>query len=184
MKKAGRHYDAILLLGLALGEHDQPDEELCIRVRTAAKAYREHAGLKIIACGGITEGHLLTEAEVMEKLLVAEGVPQQDIILESESRTTMENFLNAAKIIGEEKCGRFLIVTSDYHVRRSIMTARRAGLKADGYPAPLVHDEAWKNNKSKEFGYTVDLLMGWQDPGKSRPQWTYRLFDIVFGRKG
>ena len=184
MKNTGRRYDAILLLGLTLGENDQPKEELCIRAHAAAKAYLEYAGTKVIACGGVTEGHTLTEAEVMKKLLIADGVPQQDIILESESRTTMENFLNAAKIIGKGKHGRVLIVTSDYHVRRAVMTARRVGLKADGYPAVLVHDETWKHNKGKEIGYTVDLLMGWQDPGKSRPQWTYRLFDIVFGRKG
>ena len=26
-----------------------------------------------------------------------------------------------------------------------------------------------------------DLLMGWQDEGKGRPAWTYRLFARVFG---
>ena len=35
--------------------------------------------------------------------------------------------------------------------------------------------------RSKEFGYTVDLLMGWQDEGRSRPAWTRTLFDRVFG---
>lgn len=184
MKNAGRRYDAILLLGLALGENDQPRAELCDRVRAAAKAYREYPGIRIVACGGITAGHKITEAEVMQRLLIAEGVPAQDIVLESESRTTIENFINAAKIVGGGKSSRFLIVTSDYHVRRSVLTARRAGLKADGYPAVLVHDEAWEVSKSKEFGYTVDLLMGWQDAGKSRPKWAYRLFDLVFGKKG
>lgn len=183
MKNTEKRYDAILLLGLVLGENDQPAEELCVRVRTAAKAYREY-GVKIIACGGITPGHKISEAEVMAGLLQAEGVPAEDIVLENESKTTIENFMNAAKIVGEGRRGRFLIVTSDYHVRRSVMTARRAGLRADGYPAPIVHDEAWKLKKDKEFGYTVDLLMGWQDPGKSRPQWAYRLFDLVFGKKG
>ena len=27
-------------------------------------------------------------------------------------------------------------------------------------------------------------LMGWQDAGRTRPAWTYRLFDLMFGRKG
>ena len=71
MKNTGRRYDAILLLGLTLGENDQPEEELCIRAHAAAKAYQEYAGTKVIACGGVTEGHTLTEAEVMEKLLCA-----------------------------------------------------------------------------------------------------------------
>lgn len=184
MKNAGRRYDAILLLGLELGENDQPEEELCHRVRAAAKAYSEHEGVKIIACGGTTDGHAVSEAEVMAKLLEAEGVPAQDIVLENESKTTIENFVNAARIIGGRRKRRFLIVTSDYHVRRAVMTARRAGLRADGYPVQLVHDEAWETKKGKEFCYTVDLLMGWQDEGRSRPQWTYRLFDLVFGKKG
>lgn len=184
MKTAGKRYDAILLLGLELGEDDKPDEELCIRVRTAAKAYREHPGVRIVACGGVTEGHRVSEAEVMKKLLLGEGVPAQDIVLERASKTTIENFINAAKIVGGGKGSRYLIVTSDYHVRRSVMTARRVGLRADGYPAPLEHDESWKLKRGKEFGYTVDLLMGWQDEGRSRPQWTYRLFDLVFGKKG
>ena len=184
MKTAGKRYDAILLLGLALGKDDQPEEELCVRVRTAAKAYREHPGIRIVACGGITTGHKVSEAEVMQGLLLKEGVPAQDIVMENESKTTIENFVNAAKIVGGGKGSRYLIVTSDYHVRRSVLTARRAGLKADGYPAPLEHDEAWELKKGKEFGYTVDLLMGWQDEGRTRPQWAYRLFDLVFGKKG
>ena len=76
-----------------------------------------------------------------------------------------------------------LVVTSDYHVRRSVLTAMRAGFKAKGYAAALEHDSEWQEKKSKELAYTVDMLLGWQDEGKSRPQWTYTLFDFVFGKK-
>ena len=64
----------------------------------------------------------------------------------------------------------------------SMMTARRAGfLHVKGAPAVLAHDEAWKRLRAKERGFTVDLIMGWQDPGRSRPPWAVRLFDRVFG---
>lgn len=173
--------DMILLLGLTLGENDEPLPELVSRVDAAVAAQREY-GAKIMPCGGVTEGHVRTEAEVMTELLIARGVSEENIVRESESRTTVENFRNAARLLGgKKKC--VLVVTSDYHVRRSVMTARRCGLRAKGYPAVLVHDEAWKNAAAKEIGYTVDLLMGWQDPGRSRPKWTYSLFDAVFGRK-
>lgn len=177
-------YDAILLLGVALGENDQPTQELRARVREAAKAYRAFAPdrVRIIPCGGVTPGHTRSEADVMAALLLEEGVSQEDILLENESQTTIENFRNAARILGKEKA-RVLVVTSDYHIRRSVMTARRAGLRAKGRAAALEHDEAWKKKKAKELGYTVDLLMGWQDEGKTRPQWTYRLFDLIFGKK-
>jgi len=177
-------FDAILLLGVALGENDQPTQELCARVREAAKVYGTFApgSIKIIPCGGVTQGHTRSEADVMKTLLLEAGVPERDILLENESKTTIENFRNAARLLGKPRA-RVLVVTSDYHIRRSVMTARHAGLRAKGRAAALEHDEAWKQKKAKELGYTVDLLMGWQDEGKTRPQWTYRLFDLVFGKK-
>ena len=176
-----KEIDMILLLGLALGENDEPLPELVARVDAAAAAQREY-GVKIMPCGGVAPGRMRTEAEVMTELLLARGVEQENIVCESESRTTAENFLNAARLLGGTK-KRVLVVTSDYHVRRSVMTAKRFGLRAKGYPAALPHDENWRIAANKEIGYTVDLLMGWQDPGKSRPKWTYTLFDAVFGRK-
>ena len=178
-----KRFDAILLLGLALGENDEPAPELCARVRAAAQAAGEYPGVPLIACGGQTEGHHISEARVMARLLEGEGVPGARIVLEDQSQTTMENFVNAARILGGAKGKRVLVVTSDYHVRRSVLTARHVGLKAKGYAAPLAHDEAWQHKKNKEFGYTVDLLMGWQDEGRSRPQWAYKLFDLVFGKR-
>ena len=176
--------DAILLLGVALGENDQPTDELRARVREAAAAYRDALPerIRIIPCGGITPGHERSEADVMTELLAEEGVPEGDVVKENQSKTTIENFINAARILGKKKA-RVLVVTSDYHVKRSVMTARRAGLKATGRAAALPHDEDWKNKRAKELGYTLDLLLGWQDEGKTRPQWTYRLFDLVFGKK-
>lgn len=178
-----RTFDAVLLLGYELDEQDQATQELCLRVKAAAKAYREGLAKLIVACGGTTPGHRTSEAEVMARLLRAEGVPDSAIILENKSQVTMENLRFAAEKLGGAKGRRVLVVTSDYHLRRAVLTAMRAGFRARGYAAVLEHDAAWKEKKSKELAYTVDLLFGWQDEGKSRPQWTYKLFDFVFGKK-
>ena len=178
-----KNYDAILLLGLQLDENDQPTEELCIRVREAAKQYALGAAPLLIACGGTTPGHSVSETDVMFDLLIKEGVPQAAIVKENESQDTIGNMRFAAKKLGGAKGKRALVVTSDYHVRRAVMTARRAGFRAYGCAARLVLDEAWKVLKGKELAYTVDMLMGWQDEGKRRPEWTYALFRAVFGRK-
>ena len=175
--------DAILLLGYGLDENDQATEELCLRVKAAAKAYCEGAAKVIVACGGTTPGHRVSEAAVMANLLRAEGVPDCAVILEDKSQVTIENMRFAAQKLGGAKGKRVLVVTSDYHVRRSVLTAMRAGFRARGYAAVLEHDETWKEKKGKELAYTVDMLLGWQDEGKSRPQWTYKLFDFVFGKK-
>ncbi|MBR3796423.1 MAG: YdcF family protein [Clostridia bacterium] len=178
-----RAFDAILLLGYGLDERDQATQELCLRVGAAAKAYREGAAKVIVACGGTTPGHKVSEAEVMARLLCKEGVPDSAVILEDKSQVTIENMRFAAEKLGGAKGKRVLVVTSDYHLRRSVLTAMRAGFYARGYASVMEHDEAWKEKKSKELAYTVDLLLGWQDEGKSRPQWTYKLFDLVFGKK-
>lgn len=178
-----KRYDAMLLLGLELGEGDQPEEELIRRAETAAKAYHEGMAPVIVACGGRTPGHRISEAEVMKTLLEKQGVPAQAILLENKSQDTMQNFRYAAKLLGGARGKRVLVVTSDYHVFRSVLTARRVGFCARGYAAELVRGEVWKKKRREEYAYTFDLIMGWQDEGKSRPQWTYKLFDAVFGKK-
>lgn len=178
-----KKYDAILLLGYGLDENDQATQELRLRVKAATKAYREGYSDVIVACGGTTEGHHISEAEVMQALLLEEGVPKDKILLENKSTITIENMRFAAQVLGGAKGRRVLVVTSDYHVRRSVLTAMRAGFKAKGYAAELPHDSEWQTKKSKELAYTVDMLLGWQDEGKSRPQWTYTLFEKVFGEK-
>lgn len=182
-EEAMKKYDAILLLGYGLDENDQATQELRLRVKAAAKAYREGYSEIIIACGGTTEGHHISEAEVMQALLLEQGVPESAILLENQSQITIENMHFAAKMMGGAKGKRVLVITSDYHVRRSVLTAMRAGFRAKGYAAVLEHDEAWRQKKNQELAYTVDMLLGWQDEGKSRPQWTYALFDFVFGKK-
>ena len=181
-----RTYDAILLLGLELTKDSQPRPELIVRIEEAAKAY--HEGLLgkngvLIPCGGVLPGRARSEAEVMAAELEARGVPREKMRLEDKSQVTIENMRFAARILENPKKARVLVITSDYHLTRSVLTAWRAGLRATGRAAALAHDEEWKEKKGKEFAYTVDLVCGWQDEGKSRPKWAYTLFDWVFGKK-
>ena len=178
-----RTYDAILLLGYALDGQDRPTQELCLRVQAAARAYAQGLAKVIVASGGAAPGHAVSEATVMARLLEEAGVPGEAVVLEDQSQDTMENMRFSSKKLGGAKGRRVLVVTSDYHLRRAVMTARRAGFRAKGCAAALEHDAAWRKKRNQELAYTVDLLMGWQDEGKSRPQWTYALFDAVFGKK-
>ena len=85
---------------------------------------------------------------------------------------------NAALLGGT---GRVLVVTSDYHLRRAVMTARHAGLRADGLAAKTTGGHAGK--RLMEVCYIADLMLGWQDEGRTRPAWTYRLFARAFGEQ-
>ena len=73
------------------------------------------------------------------------------------------------------------MVTSDSPLCRAVMTARRAGLRADGLAAKTTGGRVGK--RLMEACYIADLLLGWQDEGRARPAWTYRLFARVFGEQ-
>ena len=166
---------------LELDQDDRPTPEMGARMYCAMDAWCRCGGPTLVACGGVLPGKRLSEAQVMAQLLVRAGMLRERILLEEKSQDTMENMRYAAQLLGGAKGKRVLVVTSDYHVRRAMMTARRVGFKADGIGAPLAHDDEWKRNARMEWAYTLDLVMGWQDEGRSRPKWTYRLFERVFG---
>lgn len=174
-------YEAILLLGYALDGQERATQELRLRVQAAAQAYAQGMAERIVASGGAAPGHAVSEAEVMARLLFEAGLPREAVVLEDASQDTMENMRFSAKKLGGARGRRVLVVTSDYHLRRAVMTARRVGFRASGYAAALAHDAGWRAKRNQELAYTLDLLLGWQDEGKSRPQWTYALFDRVFG---
>lgn len=178
-------FEAILLLGVELNADDSPTAELIARVDEAARAYHEGvlgADGVLIPCGGVLPGKTRAEAQVMAELLEARGVPRGRMRLEEQSQTTMEN-MRFAKALLPQRRARVLVVTSDYHLRRAVLTARRVALRAKGRAAMLAHDDAWRERRSKELAYTADLFLGWQDEGRQRPQWTQRAFDEVFGKK-
>lgn len=176
-----RRYDAILLLGVQLDERDRPTPELRLRAQAAAGALARSPETPVVVCGGVLPGHEKAEAEVLAELLMEGGVAPARILLEHRSRNTMENMRFAARLLGGAKGKRVLVVTSDYHVLRACMTARRVGFRASGCAARLPRDGAWRTLWLKEWAYRFDLIMGWQDEGRARPAWADRLFARVFG---
>lgn len=101
------------------------------RVPVAADAY--HAGRveKIMLCGGVLKafpGGRCSEAEHMRKAALELGVPEEDIILENSSQNTIENILFALielqRAFWLNNVHSVLLVTTAYHMRRSLTIAR------------------------------------------------------------
>ena len=70
-------------------------------------------------------------AEALADVANAQGVPREAIVLEDDSWTTEDQARLVAAIVGKEP---FALVTSAYHMPRSLMLFRFAGL--DPIPAP------------------------------------------------
>lgn len=119
IEDTGEKAECIIVLGSA--------KAVKYRVPAAFAAYKAGRAPKIMVCGGSLAGEA-PEAEQMCKALLELGVPEEDIIVENASRNTIENFLFALVKLQREftlnKVKRVLLVTTAFHMHRSISAAR------------------------------------------------------------
>lgn len=101
------------------------------RARAAAKAYREGRVKYIVPSGGVeweSDGERMSEANYMRRILLAEGVPDEAIIMENEARTTKENMIYGVLQLNRKTKfydgKRVMIVTSVNHMKRSLALAK------------------------------------------------------------
>lgn len=73
------------------------------------------------------------EAVTAERLLLALGVAPERLVLEGESRNTDENADLTAALLGEDR-GTVLLITSAFHMPRSMGLFRRVGIEAVPWP--------------------------------------------------
>lgn len=74
-------------------------------------------------------------AESMRQLLMLQGCPEGAIGVETTSRSTRENALSVARILGPEKTPPILL-TSDYHMFRAKRVFAKTGLAVRPYAIP------------------------------------------------
>jgi len=128
--------DYLLVLGYRL-ENDEAAPALKMRCAKAAEYLTEHKNTVAIVCGGITgKTQTKSEAQVMKELLVANGIEEERIILEDKSKTTAENFYNAKKIMGETGNSKIALLSSERHLLRAGVLAKKCGINAQTVAAP------------------------------------------------
>jgi uncharacterized SAM-binding protein YcdF (DUF218 family) len=130
-----RNADCILVLGRAL-RHDQPTAVFRARLERAARLYREGLAPRVIVAGGLTGDATRTEAEAGREVLVAAGVPSAAILLEDQSRHTLENLFHARQTLRELRLRTVLLVSDRLHIARAEAYARGFGLDVTSSPAP------------------------------------------------
>ena len=129
-----RRFDYIIIHGAGL-RGEEPTPLLRGRIDKALELWKaQGAHAILIPSGGQGSDEVISEAEAMARYLSSRGVPQDSILLEDRSTTTMENLLFAkhlleARVLGAYRCA---FVTSDYHVFRTSLYASKVGLKGDG----------------------------------------------------
>lgn len=122
--------DAIIVLGGGL-KNNQPSEALAARLDAAAHIAKAHETSVIVVTGGLGFARMVTEADAMSKYLQEQYQINADrIILEDKSTSTELNLKNSQSLLesrGVNMQDLTVIVTSDFHILRSLAIAKKLG---------------------------------------------------------
>jgi uncharacterized SAM-binding protein YcdF (DUF218 family) len=163
--------DAIVLLGGALRGDTQLGtladlNQHADRLVYAVALYKAGKAPVVVLTGGGVDG-ARTEAEQMKDLLEVMGVPGRDVLLESKSRNTHDNAVYCAELLKAQGMDRILLVTSAFHMRRSLALFEAQGLNV--VPAPTDYQRL----------VTPRVLPGWLPTVSNLYQSTDALHEIV-----
>ena len=132
--------DVIVVLGGGATQ-DTPDMDgqggltdgAASRLLAAARLYhRLH--VPVLITGGQVYEDWGAEALIARRLLLGLGVPEQDILVETESKTTGQNAVYTAEILKKRGLSKPLLVTSAFHMKRSVLNFEKNGVEVVPYP--------------------------------------------------
>ena len=136
-------FEGIIVLGGATGNsriynaHSQvPLDAASERMTVAVALMRTHPKLALIFTGG--EGKLIitgtTEAQLAKIFFEQQGVNMSRATFEDRSRTTRENAQRVSELLGERCKLPWLLVTSAWHMPRSMAEFEGVGCNVTAYP--------------------------------------------------
>ena len=137
--------DAAIVLGAAAWDNE-PSPVLRERINHSIWLYENGYVDKIIFTGGKGDGDKYAESEVSRSYAIKNNVDSNDIIIETKSRITEENLINANKISIKNNLTTFIIVSDPLHMKRAMLIAESIGMEAVSSPTPT---SVYKTLRSK-----------------------------------
>ncbi len=171
-----QHIDGIIVLGggekltQSLSWHTQELGDAGDRFIGAAVLAKQFPDVPIIYSGGsnllrpVQNGQRgQNEANIAQMLLTAIGISKDRLIIESESRNTAENFLFLKRKLPTPN-GTYLLVTSAYHMPRSVGVARQQKIKVIPYPVDYMSNSKESRQWDFDFiGHLQILDLAWHE---------------------
>ena len=104
------------------------------RLLTAVRLQKELA-VPIILSGGQVYSDSGPEAVIAKRILMDLGVPEDKIIVEGKSINTTQNAKFSTEIMRERGLNKPILVTSAFHMRRSVLNFAKNGMEVTAYPS-------------------------------------------------
>lgn len=169
----GYRADWVVVLGAGLSGGERVTPLLAARVRTGLEQASRRGAQRMVLSGGQGSDEQIPEAVAMARWAVEHGADPAHLMLETESRTTEQNLrFTAVLLMGSPEIaaapsdktpdlaadsetagpgpGPGLVVTSNYHVMRAALLARRLGISAQACGAPTA-GYYWPSAVIREF---------------------------------
>lgn len=160
--------DTALVLGFRL--HRQAvSPEFAGRLLRADSLYQRGHIRRILVLGGRTDrAGPLSEAEQGRHFLIGRGLPAKAVLVEEDSVHTLENLRNARAKLGGSSAP-VILITSRYHLARSLAMAEGFGLKPVPCPAEdrLTHTPGTLLRLVREA-----FFLHWYRVGRTWSRWT------------
>ncbi len=148
--------DFLIILGCGIRKDGTPSPLLRGRIDRAlrfAEKQKAQTGrdLIFVTSGGKGPDEPISESASMKRYLLEQGVPEERIIEEDRSTSTFENMkFSKEKIRAVDPNGKVAFSTTNYHVFRSGLYARRVKMRAVGMGAKTKW-YFWPNASVREF---------------------------------
>ena len=134
--------DAIVVMGAA--QYDgRPSPVFAARLDHAIDLFHEGIAARLIVTGGKQEGDRTTEAASARIYAVQHDVPDEAILTEDQSRTTLQSIRGVAAVMRDQGFDSAVFVSDPSHMLRVLRMASDEGITAFGSPtrtSPLERD--------------------------------------------
>jgi uncharacterized SAM-binding protein YcdF (DUF218 family) len=110
----------------------------------AAVKLQKNKDIPVIVSHGKDRKSSLSKGSIIKRYLVEFGIPRSKIILEERSRNTFENVRYSVELCTKNDFKFPIVVTSAYHMKRSILSFNKLRKQVIAYPA---HFLSWENRE-------------------------------------
>ena len=134
--------DGIIVLGgsidpeLSAARHQPVIRNWADRITAAVELARQYPKARIVFSGG--SGNLVftgaKEADYASQIFESLGIPETRLTMERLSRNTQENAKFSKALVAPKPGERWLLITSAFHMPRSVGLFRKAGFEVEPYP--------------------------------------------------
>ena len=134
--------DAIVVMGAAQND-GRPSPVFAARLDHAIELFHDGVAPRLIVTGGKREGDRTTEAASARRYAIEHGVPEEAILSEDTSRTTLQSIRRVAALMRGQSIGSAVFVSDPSHMLRVLRMASDEGISGHGSPtrtSPLERD--------------------------------------------